>query len=1088
MKIRIHLAVCRDLALTWILLPFLLIEFAAPAFGLQLSTEEQAFLQQKKRIVFISQAQYPPFEFVDEQGQHDGIMIDVARWMAVEIGFQPVFVADSFQKAQEAVLSGDADVLTSLFFSQKRQERFLFTEPLFDVPASIFVRAERTDMKSIQDLNGKVIAIQRGDYAKEFLETKGIRFQILDTDNFAQATDAVIAGRADAVIGDEQIVLYHIYQNRLNQDIKRIADPLYVGKNCMASRPQNTLLIGILNKGIAEARSTGVLDKITEKWLGKAFGQPSSYFERHRKEIAAGFVLLLIGLIGIWFWNVQLRRTVRRQTKQILARENALRESERNFRTFFETMDDMIVVGTPDGKILYTNPAIHRKLGYSTDDLETMNLLDFHPAQKRSEAEAIFAAMFQGERDVCPLPLATKAGVLVPVETRVWFGQWNGIDCIYWICKDLRKEQEALQLFNRIFNHNPAVMAITRATDGVFVDINEAFVNTLGYSREEVIGKTIADLSLFARPQDHQDAFRTLHQNRRLFDRELDVRCKDGSVRHGIFYGEAIENQGEHLFLTVMIDQTSRRNAEESLRREYAFRNTILENIAEGLYVCQQVTEKPFIRYTAWNRSMIQITGYTLEEINQYGCYPLVPDEEARIRAKDRIQKSFQQDHLRNEEWLIVRKDGKKRWVSISTSTVKMDGGTVHVLGLVQDITEQKRMEEERRTMEQRLQQIEKAESLSRMAGAIAHHFNNQLMVILGHLDMLADSFAEDQQALLHIDAMRKATQKASEISRLMLVYLGQSFERRVPTDIIEVFRQNLPAIVTLVPSHIRLDANIPEAKFQANLNAALIRQVLIQLVTNAIEAIGDRPGTIRISFRTVDGPTIPVRHRHPVDREPLDSPYVCIDIADNGCGIREDRIDSIVDPFYTSKFTGRGMGLAVVIGILRSHEGFLEIESEPQKGSHFRIYLPVIQTVSLAPPTPSDQEPLGPDFKLEGVVLLVEDEALVRDVTETILKRLGFSVVSAANGVEAVQLFEKTPEKFRLVISDVAMPLMDGWETLSALRRIRPDIPVILASGYNEAHVLAGEHEDLPQAVLEKPYHVKDLMDAVRKILEPVR
>ena len=238
-------------------------------------------MQQKNKICFVSQTNYPPFEFYDENAQHEGIMIDVVRWMAIEMGFQPVFRDMTFQNAQEAVLSGEVDVLTSLFYSERRKERFAFTEVLFDVPASIFVRAERTDIKDVQDLNGKVIAIQRGDYAKEFLDTNGIPYQMFPTESFEQATDAVVSGQADAVIGDEQIVFYHIYKNRLTQEIKRVGTPLYIGKNCMASRLGNDLLIGILNKGIAEARSTGILEKINEKWLGKGLGHSKSFFEGH---------------------------------------------------------------------------------------------------------------------------------------------------------------------------------------------------------------------------------------------------------------------------------------------------------------------------------------------------------------------------------------------------------------------------------------------------------------------------------------------------------------------------------------------------------------------------------------------------------------------------------------------------------------------------------------------------------------------------------------------------------------------------------------------------------------------------------------
>ncbi|WP_028325472.1 PAS domain S-box protein [Desulfatirhabdium butyrativorans] len=1063
----------------------LLLADAAPSQALQLTSEEQAFLQQKKQIFFVSQTQYPPFEFYDENGQHEGIMIDVVRWMAIEMGFKPVLVTMSFQKAQEAVLSGDVDVLTSLFLSEKRKERFSFTEPLFDVPASIFVRTERTDMKALQDLNGKVIAIQRGDYAKEFLDTNGIQYQMLTTENFAQATDAVISGQADAVIGDEQIVFFHIYKNRLTQEIKKIGTPLYIGQNCMASRPENTLLIEILNKGIAEARATGMLEKINEKWLGKGFGHSKSFFEAHQMAVLASFAGIVLLFLAVWFWNVQLRRTVRRQTEILLTRENALRESERNFRTFFETMDDLVFVGAPDGKILYTNPAVSRKLGFRPEELEAMHILDVHPAEKRREAQTIFSAMLQNGMSVCPLPLQSREGSLLPVETRTWIGKWNGVDCIYGICKDLRKEQEALQLFNRIFERNPAVMSISRTSDGIFIDINEAFEKAFGYGREEIIGKTVFEIDLFVDPEKHREARAQLKRDGRLFDVELQVKCKDGSHRDGLFYGEIIESQGQQLFLTVMIDQTRRKQAEKVLMREYTFRNAIIEYIAEGLCVCHQISMAPYIRFTIWNENMIRITGYTREEVNDAGWYPLMaPDEGTGIRGTERIQQSFQRIDLRNEEWPIVRKDGQPRWLSISTSVVETDGGTVHVLGLVQDITEQKRMEAERQTMEQRLQQIEKAESLSRMAGAIAHHFNNQLMVILGNLDMAAEDCRENENSHRSFVAMRKAVQKAAEISHLMLIYLGQSFGQKESVDLSEVCKEHLQVIEADLPRQIRLNLQFPEPGPKALVNVKHMNQVLVHLITNAAEAIGDQAGTIRVGIRETSGAEIPTIHRYPLDRQPSpEASYACIVVSDTGCGIDEADINRIMDPFFTSKFTGRGMGLAFVLGIVRGHDGFLCVESERGKGSTFQMFLPVIEApVSINP----DRKPRRPEFQAEGVVLLVEDEALVRDVTETILKRLGFSVVCTSNGVEAVQVFEKTPERFRLVISDVAMPIMDGWETLSAMRRIRPDIPVILASGYNEANVLAGKHEELPQAILEKPYHIQDLMGAIRKIVAP--
>jgi polar amino acid transport system substrate-binding protein len=167
------------------------------------SSEEQAWLAAHGPIVFVSQSSYPPFEFRQKDGSMDGICIELARWMSTEMGLQVRFVSMSFLEAQESVLSGSADVITSLFYSEKRASAFSFSEPIFDVPASIFVKSDRPDIVRLEDLNGKRIAIQRGDYAREFLESKGIHFELVSTESFAQATDAVIAGNADALIGDE---------------------------------------------------------------------------------------------------------------------------------------------------------------------------------------------------------------------------------------------------------------------------------------------------------------------------------------------------------------------------------------------------------------------------------------------------------------------------------------------------------------------------------------------------------------------------------------------------------------------------------------------------------------------------------------------------------------------------------------------------------------------------------------------------------------------------------------------------------------------------------------------------------------------
>ncbi|MEI7673055.1 MAG: PAS domain S-box protein, partial [Deltaproteobacteria bacterium] len=247
--------------------------------------------------------------------------------------------------------------------------------------------------------------------------------------------------------------------------------------------------------------------------------------------------------------------------------EEALKEKEANFRTFFETVTDMILVGLPDGRLLFTNDAATRTLGYTQDELKQMRILDLHPADKRLEAEAIFAAMFKGERQSCPLPLARKDGVLIPVETCVWFGRWNGRDCIFGLSKNLSAEQEAQQRFERLFRNNPALMALSTLPDRRFSDVNDIFLKKLGYSRGEILGKTAGELGLFPQAERQAVIENKLQAEGRIADLELQVRGKDGAILEGLFSGELISSQGRQHFLTVMSDITERKKSEALLEQ-----------------------------------------------------------------------------------------------------------------------------------------------------------------------------------------------------------------------------------------------------------------------------------------------------------------------------------------------------------------------------------------------------------------------------------------------------------------------------------------------------------------------------------------
>ena len=406
------------------------------------------------------------------------------------------------------------------------------------------------------------------------------------------------------------------------------------------------------------------------------------------------------------------------------------------------------------------------------------------------------------------------------------------------------------------------------------------------------------------------------------------------------------------------------------------------------------------------------------------------------------------------------------------------------------DISERKRAEAEKAELEAQYRQLQKAESLGRMAGAIAHTFNNQLGVVIGNLELAMMELSQGASPHAKITAAMKASNRAAEVSGLMLTYLGQSFDKRESLDLSDACLRGLPVLRAVIPGDVVLETDLPSPGPAISANANEIQQVLTNLITNAWEAVGKSRGAIHLNIKTVSPSEIPASHRFPIGWQPQDHAYACMEAADAGCGIEDKDIEKLFDPFFTSKFTGRGLGLPVVLGIVKAHGGAVTVESEPNRGSTFRVFLPVSgeevprqpnkgncgDTLQQGVPT------IASPMKMEGsvTVLLVEDEEMVREMAADMLKSLGFSVLEAKDGVEAVEVFRQRQEEIRCVLCDLTMPRMNGWETLTALRKLAPDIPVILASGYDKDQVMAGDHPEWPQVFLGKPYKLKGLSDAI--------
>jgi PAS domain S-box-containing protein len=460
----------------------------------------------------------------------------------------------------------------------------------------------------------------------------------------------------------------------------------------------------------------------------------------------------------------------------------------------------------------------------------------------------------------------------------------------------------------------------------------------------------------------------------------------------------------------------------------------------------------------------------------------LPEDERASIR------KGFEQlirgevESVERFENKVITAKGRPIYCRWLNTVIRDDSGKiVGTLGSAEDITERKSMELEKSGLEKQLHHNRKIEALGRMAGAIAHHFNNQLSVVLGNLEMVLDSFSGDELERDQLIQAMKAGRRAAEISGLMLTYLGQSVGKREPLDLANFCRQSLEMIKTALPSHLALQTDLPPSGPVVNANSNHLRLILTHLLTNAAEAIGGRQGAINLIIQIVTADEIPPAGLVPIDWKPPVEPFVCLRVTDTGCGMTEEEMDKIFDPFFTTKFTGRGLGLAVVLGIIKSWNGAIGVRSIKGRGSTFNIFLPQITDSC---PLPTEKSALPMTVAPGDTILLVEDQDMVRETAASLLQRLGFNVVAAADGNQALDLYKAHSDRIRCMVTDLSMPGMDGWETLAAVRNIAPHLPVILVSGYEESQAMSTDHPQRPQAFLHKPYRLEEMAHVLSNIL----
>ncbi len=524
-----------------------------------------------------------------------------------------------------------------------------------------------------------------------------------------------------------------------------------------------------------------------------------------------------------------------------------------------------------------------------------------------------------------------------------------------------------------------------------------------------------------------------------------------------------------------------RQTAAALLEREKLF-DAIMNQSAEGITVAD-----PEGRYTFVNPAFCEMIGYSQAELLQMTVFD--------VKAPSQDVSSFDQSKNSNEgipfTVVLQRKDGSEFQSEIMGKMIEVGERKV-VLGTIRDITDRLRHDEEKLILERQMLHAQKLESLGVLAGGIAHDFNNLLMAILGNADLALASLSPMSPARENLREIERASRRAAELSRQMLAYSGKGRFEVESIALGELVSEIAHLLEVSISKKVVLKYNFAENLPAFEGDVTQIRQIVLNLITNASEAIGDKSGIVSLTTGLMNCDRAYLDSAgtamNSANDEPLEEGiYAYLEVADTGCGMDTETIEKVFDPFFTTKFTGRGLGMSAVQGIVRGHRGAIRVYSEVGKGTTIKILfrasdLPATETETVLKGSESSGQVSEPGFS--GTVLIADDEETVCAVGKQMLERLGFHVLTAADGREAVDVFSRHANEITCVLLDLTMPHMDGEKTFGQLRLLQPDITVVLCSGYNEGDATQRFMGKGLAGFIQKPYTLALLREKLVEVL----
>lgn len=731
-----------------------------------------------------------------------------------------------------------------------------------------------------------------------------------------------------------------------------------------------------------------------------------------------------------------------------------------------------VFTSTPEGTLLYANECLAGLFGYETPHqmvagiFNTGRQIYTDPADRQTLLQLLEARQTVSGHEC---RMTRRDGSVFWASITIYReSDENGRPYLHGFVSDITGRKQAEEKFSRVFMTASDCIAIIRMADSVVCDLNDGFQETTGWSRNTTIGESSLQLGFWPDPEDFGDLVATLRSGQDVVNREFTFRRSDGELREGVFSARSLPLEGEPHFMLVMHDLTQSKLSDESLRlTQFA-----MDKAADSIL---WVDDTGRLIYA--NEAACTSMRFTREELLGMRVFDVDPDfhesdwEQHKKDMKRLGKMTFEGRHR--------TRDGGLFPVEVTTNYIEYKG---RFLGIAfdRDITERKRSEEERDRLQKSLFQAQKMESLGILAGGVAHDFNNLLQIVGGNIEVLLAGKRPKHPDTARLRAASRSISRAGKLVQQLLLFGRKAIAQRTPLDLNREVRESLRILERTIPKMIRIENHLENGLWPVAADPVQVEQVLLNLGANAVDAMaGDGSLVVETKNLMCDPDTTGGSEEIPPGR------YVLLTVSDTGCGMNAEVLGRVFDPFFTTKEAGRGtgLGLATTYGIVKAHGGYIQCRSKPGQGTTFLIFWPALEGSCPLENAAGTELPSGGS----EVILVVDDEPDILDLTREYLESLGYRVLQAGDGESALETMDNMDRIPDLVLLDLNMPGMGGMQCLHRMLERNRSTRILVSSGYMEEDRSCIALASGAGGFIAKPYLMTDLATTIREILDGV-